>query len=33
MLKSIMNSPMAFFDKTPSGRIINRFSKDMDECE
>jgi len=33
MLKSIMNSPMAFFDVTPSGRILNRFSKDMDEMD
>jgi ABC-type multidrug transport system fused ATPase/permease subunit len=30
MLNSIMLSPMAFFDVTPSGRILNRFSKDMD---
>merc|ERR1712106_597043 len=30
MLNSIMMSPMAFFDVTPSGRILNRFSKDMD---
>ena len=33
MLKRILYSPMAFFDSTPSGRIINRFSKDMDECK
>ena len=33
MLKSIMNSPMAFFDQTPSGRILNRFSKNIDESE
>merc|ERR1719369_228010 len=30
MLNSIMFSPMAFFDVTPSGRILNRFSKDLD---
>jgi ABC-type multidrug transport system fused ATPase/permease subunit len=33
MLKRILYSPMSFFDSTPSGRIINRFSKDMDERE
>ena len=31
MLCSVMKSPMAFFDSTPAGRVINRFSKDMDE--
>ena len=30
MLNSIMLSPMAFFDVTPSGRILNRFTKDLD---
>jgi hypothetical protein len=33
MLKRILFSPMVFFDVTPAGRIINRFSKDMDESE
>ena len=33
MLKSIMNSPMAFFDQTPSGRILNRFSKNIEESK
>ncbi|KAH9490363.1 Canalicular multispecific organic anion transporter 2 [Bulinus truncatus] len=30
MLNNIMRSPMAFFDTTPIGRIVNRFSKDVD---
>jgi ATP-binding cassette subfamily C (CFTR/MRP) protein 4 len=28
MLTSVFRSPMAFFHKNPSGRIMNRFSKD-----
>lgn len=27
MLKSVLKSPMSFFDATPMGRILNRFSK------
>jgi hypothetical protein len=28
--KSVMNAPLGFFDKTPVGRILARFSKDID---
>uniref|UniRef100_T1JBH2 Uncharacterized protein n=1 Tax=Strigamia maritima TaxID=126957 RepID=T1JBH2_STRMM len=30
MLDNILHSPMSFFDTTPLGRIVNRFSKDVD---
>ncbi|KAG5894556.1 hypothetical protein JTB14_021538 [Gonioctena quinquepunctata] len=29
MFTKIINSPMEFFNKNPSGRILNRFSKDI----
>ena len=33
MLSSIMHSKISFFESTPIGRIINRFSKDMNAAE
>ncbi|KAG1687447.1 Canalicular multispecific organic anion transporter 1 [Nymphon striatum] len=30
MLTSLMKSPVSFFDTTPVGRILNRFTKDME---
>uniref|UniRef100_A0A158R5R5 ABC transmembrane type-1 domain-containing protein n=1 Tax=Syphacia muris TaxID=451379 RepID=A0A158R5R5_9BILA len=33
MLRSVLRANLHFFDTTPSGRILNRFSKDMDEID
>ena len=30
LLENVMHSSMSFFETTPLGRIVNRFSKDMD---
>lgn len=30
VLKSVLNAPIAFFDSNPIGRILNRFSRDID---
>ncbi|EDV23743.1 uncharacterized protein TRIADDRAFT_57243 [Trichoplax adhaerens] len=32
-LHKILRCPLSFFDYTPSGRILNRFSRDMDEID
>ena len=33
MAKAIINSPLQFFETTPLGRIINRFSQDMSKVD
>ncbi|RIB18714.1 P-loop containing nucleoside triphosphate hydrolase protein [Gigaspora rosea] len=32
-IKCVLRAPTNFFDTTPLGRIINRFSKDTDTCD
>ncbi|XP_062967664.1 ATP-binding cassette sub-family C member 12 isoform X4 [Cynocephalus volans] len=33
LFDKILKSPMSFFDTTPTGRLMNHFSKDMDELD
>ncbi|KAG0322889.1 hypothetical protein BG000_002779, partial [Podila horticola] len=33
LLASVMHLPMSFFDTTPLGRIVNRFSSDVFACD
>ena len=33
MLEAIIKCPMHFFDSTPLGRVLNRFSKDQDTAD
>ena len=33
LLETVLKSKMKFFESTPLGRIINRFSKDIDAVE
>lgn len=33
LLDTVMHAPLTFFSTTPAGRIINRFSRDMDAVD
>lgn len=33
LVKSILSSPMSFFETTPTGRILNRFSEDVSRLD
>lgn len=33
LLRSVMRAPATFFDQTPTGRVLNRFAKDIDSID
>lgn len=33
LFERVVAAPMSHFDTTPSGRILHKFSKDMDEID
>lgn len=33
MLYDVLRSPMSFFERTPSGNLVNRFSKEIDTID
>lgn len=33
MLQGVLRAPQAFFESTPTGRLLNRFSKDVDAID
>ncbi|XP_030874742.1 multidrug resistance-associated protein 1 [Leptonychotes weddellii] len=33
LLQNVLRSPMSFFERTPSGNLVNRFSKELDTVD
>lgn len=33
LLRNVLRSPMSFFERTPSGNLVNRFSKELDTVD